>query len=84
MKTRSPTIVAPRFTPMPASLTIPPWRGSLYDHSARPVVASSACSSFHPVTYMMPSTTTGVSCGRDSGIGSVQTGARRCTFDVLI
>ena len=69
---------------MPASLTMPPCRGSLYVHNMRPVVASTACSSFHPVTYMMPSTTTGVSCGRDSGIGSVHTGARRCTFDALI
>ena len=60
MNALSPLMVTPRLVPMPPSLRMPSWRASLYVHSCRPVVASSAYISFHPVTYMMPSCTTGV------------------------
>ncbi|PYP99906.1 MAG: hypothetical protein DMF82_23545 [Acidobacteria bacterium] len=66
MKTRSPATATPRLVPPAASPARPFVRVRRYDQMRRPLPASSAWHSFAVVTYMIPSTTTGVTASRDA------------------
>ncbi len=73
MKTRSPATATPRFALPPLTPLV---RGRLKCQIRRPLPASSAKHSFGAVTYMMPSTTTGVPCS-PPGVGHGEHPARR-------
>ena len=60
MKTRSPKIATPRLIPPAASPDRPVLRGRSKCQISRPFRASRAYASFTAVTYITPSTTTGV------------------------
>ena len=82
MNTRSPATAAPRLAPPPATPLV---RGRLKCQICRPLPASSAKHSFGAVTYMMPSTTTGVPCSEPaSGTVNIHCGASRATVVLSI
>jgi hypothetical protein len=84
-ETRSPASATPRLNP-PVALPINPCVfGRWKCQSCRPVPASSAQHSFALVTYIMPSTTTGVVSARVTpGIVNIQLSASRETLFFVI